>query len=257
MTADLDESGGVLTLTLRRPEKLNALNPDMTARLWEAVTALGERPDLRVLVIRATGRYFTAGIDLAAVPGFDGPARYPSDIAYRRAYRRHHLLYDEMEAVEKPIITAIQGPCVGAGVEMAASCDFRFASSAATFSLPEVRIGVIAGSGGTSRLTRLVGPHWAKWIAVAGQTVGAHQASQIGFVHEVVEPGDLDNRVAAFAAELAGFPLESLGAAKLVVDACADTDRTTQRNIERLANTPLNAADPFRSLIADRVDRSP
>ena len=97
----------------------------------------------------------------------------------RRKYRqRHHVLHDEMESIEKPIILAAQGPCLGLGLEMAASCDFRFCTPQAHFGLPEVgRLGVIAGSGGISRVTRLVGPHWSKWISMAGKNVDADTAS--------------------------------------------------------------------------------
>jgi enoyl-CoA hydratase len=153
----------------------------MTEALWQATRALRDRDDLRVLVIRAEGEYFTAGIDLGAVPGEVGGARPESDIRYRRLYRDHHLLYDEMEAVEKPVILAAQGPCLGAGVEMAVSCDFRFAAQSARFQLPEIGLGVIPGSGGTGRLTRLLGPHWAKWMAMAGRSLTAEQALAVGW----------------------------------------------------------------------------
>jgi len=104
---------------------------------------------------------------------------------FRRNYRSHHLLYDEFEAIEKPIIIAANGICLGAGVEMAVSCDFRFCTPDAEFGVPEVHLGMLAGSGGTSRLTRLVGPAWGKWMAMAGRRVGAAQAKQIGLVHDV------------------------------------------------------------------------
>jgi enoyl-CoA hydratase/carnithine racemase len=241
----IDEADGVLTVTFDRQAKHNAISPQMTALLWDAARALGDREDLRVLVITATGRYFTAGIDLAHLAADRRGGKLRSDVAYRRTYRRHHLLYDEFEAIEKPIIAAAQGPCLGAGVEMAASCDFRFAARSTFFRLPEVQLGLIAGSGGTSRLTRLVGPHWGKWMAMAGEPVDAEQARAIGFVHQVFPDETFHDEVRAFARKLAGLPRESLGAAKLVVDLAADVDRTSQRHIDRLTNTPLAAAREF------------
>lgn len=243
--AFLTEEDGVLTLTFDRPGKLNAINPEMTAMLWEAARALGDREDLRVLVITGRGRYFTAGIDLSHLAADRRGGQLASDVAYRRTYRRHHLLYDEFEAIEKPIVLAAQGGCLGAGVEMGASCDFRFAAESAFFRLPETELGVIAGSGGTSRLTRLVGPHWGKWMAMAGEPVDAEQAKAIGFVHQVFRDETFNAEVAAFARKLAVMPIEALGAAKLVVDAAADVDRTTARTIDRIANTSLSSRAEF------------
>jgi enoyl-CoA hydratase/carnithine racemase len=241
------EDAGVLTVRLRRPAKRNAINPPMMAALNEAAQRLGEREDLRAMLIAADGQYFTAGIDLAHPPGFVDGERVASDVRYRRDYRRHHLLYDEFEAIEKPVVIAIQGPCLGAGLEMAVSCDFRLASTAATFALPEIGLGVLPGSGGTSRLTRLVGPHWAKWIAMAGMPVSAEQALHIGLVHEVIAAEVFDQRVDEFMRRLVSLPLEALGLAKLVIDVNADVDRTSARHLERIANSPLNGSDEFRT----------
>jgi enoyl-CoA hydratase/carnithine racemase len=243
--ATLAEDGGIVTVTFDRPDKLNAIDPGMTEVLWQATRALRDRDDLRVLVIRAEGTYFTAGIDLGAVPGELDGGRPESDIRYRRLYRDHHLLYDEIEAVEKPVVLAAQGPCLGAGVELAVSCDFRFAARSARFHLPEINLGVIPGSGGTGRLTRLVGPHWAKWMAMAGQSLTAERAVTAGLVHDVFPDDELDASVTAFARGLIEIPVEALGVAKLTVDLCADLDRTGQRHLERIVNTRLTTLDEF------------
>jgi enoyl-CoA hydratase len=243
--ARITEEGGIVTVSFDRPGKLNAIDPGMTEVLWRATRALRDRDDLRVLVIRAEGDYFTAGIDLGAVPGEVDGARPESDIRYRRLYRDHHQLYDEMEAVEKPVVLAAQGPCLGAGVEMAVSCDFRFASRSARFQLPEIGLGVLPGSGGTGRLTRVIGPHWAKWMAMAGQPLTAERALAVGLVHDVVPDGELDASVTAFARQLIAIPAEALGAAKLAVDLCADLDRTGQRHLERIVNSRLTTLDEF------------
>lgn len=237
------EADGVITVTFDRDDKRNAINPEMTAALWDAVRALAAREDLRAMVITAEGRFFTAGMDLQAETPISRATRGPE---FRAAYRAHHLLYDEMEAVEKPVILAAQGPCLGAGLEMACSVDFRFASEAATFQLPEVKLGVIAGSGGTSRLTRLVGPHWGKWLAMAGRSVDAHKAEQIGLVHEVFPADGFLDRVMERVREIVALPAEALGAAKLAVDLAASVDRGTARDIERLTNTHLVLANGLR-----------
>jgi enoyl-CoA hydratase/carnithine racemase len=245
--SEIIERDGIITVVIDRQEKRNAISPSITAAFWEAANALADREDLRVMVITGRGKFFTAGIDLNHPAADRRDGKLASDIAYRRQYRRHHLLYDEFETIEKPIILAAQGPCLGAGVEMAASCDFRFASASTYFQLPEVRLGVIAGSGGTSRVTRLVGPHWGKWMAMAGQRVDAEQAKAIGFVHDVFPDEKFQESVDSFARSLVEIPMEALGAAKLVADIARDTDRTTQRHVDRIANGPRAASAEFSS----------
>jgi enoyl-CoA hydratase/carnithine racemase len=250
--AELTEADGILTVTLTREEKLNAISPEITDALWEATRRLGERDDLRALVITARGRYFSAGIDLRA-PMPATLARTGSQ--FRALYRRHHQLYDELEAIEKPVVLAAQGPCLGAGLEMACSCDFRFASEAARFQLPEVSLATIAGSGGTSRLTRLVGPHWAKWMAMANRSVDAERALMIGLVHEVLPVEGFHAAVHQTVKEIVALPREALGAAKLAIDMCEEVDRDTARHIERVMNTSLVYSDEFRERMAEFAAR--
>jgi enoyl-CoA hydratase len=253
----LEEDDGILTVIFHRPAKLNAISLEMTAALWEAAGRLANRDDVRVLVITARGPYFTAGVDLATGNARDlaRDSDYP-DMAYRQGYRQITNLYDEFEAIEKPIILAAQGHCLGAGIEMAASCDFRFAARRATFGLPEVRLGIIAGSGGSSRLVRLIGPHWTKYLAMAGQRVDAERALMMGFVHDVFPDDTFDAEVTAFARDLITIPPEGMGLAKVVVDMSVDTDRIAQRHIDRLANTSLTASEDYARRIAGfRKDR--
>lgn len=237
--ADLVEKDGILTVTFTRPRSLNAINPAITAALLQAVDALGSRPDLRALVITGTGRFFSAGIDLKVGDTGRYPGPEASGFDWRRAYRGHHRLYDEIESVEKPVILAANGPCLGAGLELAVSCDFRFCTPETYFSLPEIRLGLIPGSGGVSRLSRLVGTHWTKWIAMAGRSVTAEQALQIGLVHQVHAADELGPAVFEFARSLCGLSAEALALAKLVTDMCDPMDREKARQTERLANTDL------------------
>jgi len=248
--ARLTEQGGILTVTIDRQRKRNAISPQVTEQLWRAATLLGDRDDLRCLVITGVGPYFTAGVDLAGGVG-NRPSNPETEHLhpgwnFRRNYRSHHLLYDEFEAIEKPIIIAANGICLGAGVEMAVSCDFRFCTPDAEFGVPEVHLGMLAGSGGTSRLTRLVGPAWGKWMAMAGRRVGAAQAKQIGLVHDVFPAETFLEDVYAFCRDLTSIPPEVLGVAKLAVDVHADiSDRTAQRHIDRLLVTPMMSDPEF------------
>jgi enoyl-CoA hydratase/carnithine racemase len=239
---------GIIIFTMTRPEKLNALPPETTEALREQVMRLGDQPELRALVIAAEGRFFTAGIDIARLPHDRGV----SGVGIRRDYRRFHLLMDEMEAVEKPIVLAAQGPCLGVGVEIASSVDFRFAAESAYFALPEIAsLGVIPGSGGISRFTRIVGPHWARWVAIANQRVSAEQAVTIGFVHQVFPDDVFQEKVLEFTTALVGFSVEAIGLAKLAIDAAWDGDKINARNVDRMANTLLfKTAEYSDSVIA-------
>jgi enoyl-CoA hydratase len=256
------DADGIVTLTFTRPEKLNAVSPQMWNFIRATLDEFAGRDDLRALVITAEGRYFTAGNDQVErddLLGRSGPPIWFREgvnideilkINIRREYRRLHLLFDEFEAVEKPIIVAIQGRCLGVGVEMAVSCDFRLASDQASFWVPEVvRVGALPGSGGISRLTRLVGPHWARWLAWAGREVTAVQGVQIGLIHEVYPDDGFHESVHKFAADLAALPAEASAVAKLAIDLATDADRASARNIERLANTNLVFSEEHRSIV--------
>jgi enoyl-CoA hydratase/carnithine racemase len=249
------DQDNVLTVVFNRDSKLNALSNNMIDELRRAAADLGDRPDLSVMVIRATGRYFTAGMDIDGLATSVGEAN-GSGSALRRSYRRLHLLFDELESIEKPIVLAAHAPCIGVGVELGASCDFRIASDAATFALPEVpNLGVIPGSGGISRVTRLIGPHWTKWLVMAGNTVDAASALQMGFVHAVHPRESFDDEVDKFVQRLTQLPREAVGLAKLAIDATASMDRGTARDFERLANSVLSLSDEHRALVRQYEER--
>jgi enoyl-CoA hydratase len=230
------DSDGIITITFTRDDKLNAVSPEMLDGLRSAVDDLGDDPANRVLVITGEGRHFTAGIDIGGMPR----TRDDSGIVVRRNYRKLHLLFDEMEAIEKPIVLAANGPCRGVGMEMASSVDFRLCSDRSVFGLPEIpNLAVIPGSGGISRLTRLVGPHWARYIALAGKMVDADTARMMGFIHEIYPDAEFAERTQAFARDLAALPMEAIGLAKIAIDAAASSDRKTARDVDRMANSLL------------------
>jgi enoyl-CoA hydratase len=245
-----------MTLRFTREEKYNAVSPEMLDFMREAVAEFAENDQHRVLIITANGRYFTAGIDIGRLEEGDSHKERESGLNIRRDYRRLHLLFDELEAIEKPIIHAAQGPCFGVGVELAASCDFRLAAPRATYALPEIEnLAVIAGSGGVSRVTRLVGPHWARWIAMAPERVDAQKAMIMGLVHEVYSDETFDADVHAFASKLAGLSREALGLAKLAIDAAEAGDRVTARNFDRVANTLLMNSNEHRERIESFMNK--
>jgi enoyl-CoA hydratase/carnithine racemase len=250
----LERDGAVLVFSFNRPEKFNAFTRDMLAALAEATATFADDSALRVMLIRAEGKYFSAGMDVTAL-GQTPAGEGPSD--FRRRYRRvaWHDLWDAFETLEKPIVVAHQGPCVGAGLEMSLSCDFRLASDTAHYSLPELNMGMIPGSGGTSRLVRTVGGALARWLIMAGEKVGAAQALNAGLVHAVYPAADFEASVRAFCHKLAGQPPEALAAAKLAIEFAADLDRTQARNMERLVNSSLSEGDEQKRVFAALMDR--
>lgn len=253
----VSEQDGILEVTLNRPKKLNALTLAMTDGLFEAVTTLRQRPDLRVMLILAQGRYFSAGIDLSG--GLAPPSEPGGASGFRNWYRSGrgsmHPLFDEFEAVEKPIVVAHHATCLGGAMEMSLSCDFRLAAKSARYGLPETAMGALPGSGGISRLTRLVGPHWARWFVMAGLQMDADRALAIGLVHDVYPDEEFLPRVRDFCRNLAKQPFESVAAAKLAIELSADLDRGQARNVERLAASSLVMGDEYCTLWAAARDR--
>jgi enoyl-CoA hydratase/carnithine racemase len=246
------ESEGVLCVTLNRPAKRNAIDLDMWEGLVSATSRFRENDDLRALLIRATGPYFSAGIDLHSALAPDPALASPS--AFRRWYRQGigslHGLGDEWEAIEKPITFAIDGPCLGGAMELALCADFRLATSEARFGLPEIALGGIPGSGGTSRLVRLAGPHWARWMILANRQVPAEQALSIGLVHDIMPREGFEAAALAFCREIGALPKEGFAAGKLAIELAADLDRAQARNVERLAVSGLVQGDEYKTMMA-------
>jgi len=234
------EQDGVLELVLNRPQKGNAITAEILRGLLDGANELATRSDLRVLLIRSTGRFFSAGADVASLKADDAEG---SPARFRRIYSSGPFSFqrvgDAFEAVEKPVVVAHHAACFGGALELSLSCDFRLAAVEATYSLPEVAMGLLPGSGGTSRLTRLVGSHWARWLVMAGETIDAQQALGMGLVHAVYPKDTLEEEARRFCRRLASRPPEALAAAKLAVELSVDLDRAQARNIERIANSYL------------------
>jgi enoyl-CoA hydratase len=249
----IEELGPILRVTLNRPEKLNALNRGIMEGLQEAVRLYASRDDLRVFLITARGRYFCAGAELGG-GGMPGPLNDGS-AAMRQWYRSGvmgygmHPLYDEMEALEKPFVVAHHAPCVGGGLELSLSCDFRLAARSAHYSLPEAKLGSIPASGGVSRLTRLVGPQWSKWMIMGEQKIDAERALTIGLVQNVYADESFEEEVMAFCNTLAAQPPEMMAMAKLTIDLCTDLTPGRARTVERLGQSMLGTGAEARGLM--------
>lgn len=176
---------GIATLTVNRPEALNALSPAVYHDLNEGLKMLASDTTVKAVIITGAGnKAFIAGADIAAMSSMSANDALLFGAAAKEAELR-------IEAMAQPVIAAINGLALGGGCELAMVCDFRVAASSAKFGQPEVNLGIIPGGGGTQRLTRLVGVSKAKELIMLGDIISAAQALQIGLVHQVVEAEQL------------------------------------------------------------------
>ena len=234
---------GILIATLNRPDKLNAITREMMDLLTDAVLRFRDSDDFKVMLIRATGRYFSAGADLRSG---NQKKISPTGNTARGIRENHRLnlnnmqqLWDEMEHIEKPIVVAHHAMCVGGGLEMSLSCDFRLAAKGAAYAFPEGLFGVLPASNGVSRLSRMCGPHWARWLIMANKPATADMALTMGLVHQVFPDETFEAEVMDFCRHLAKQNPEQMGAAKIAIELAAELGPEMGRHVERMANSAL------------------
>lgn len=234
---------GIIVCTLNRPDKLNAIDREMMDLLTAAVLRFRDSDDLKVMLIRATGRYFSAGADLRS--GNQNKISPTGNTA--RGIRENHRLnlnnmqqlWDEMEHIEKPFVVAHQAMCVGGGLEMSLSCDFRLAAKSAGYAFPEGLFGVLPASNGVSRLSRMCGPHWARWLIMANKPASADMAFTMGLVHQVFADETFEQEAMDFCRHLAKQNPEQMGAAKIAIELASELGPEMGRHVERMANSAL------------------
>jgi len=192
----IETDGHVATVTINRPDKLNALNADVRSEFVAAFEALGANDEVRVVIVTGAGeKSFVAGADIGEFEG-----RSPVD---QFRVMKSFGIVDVVDAFPKPVIAAINGFCLGGGCELAMGCDIRIASEKAKLGQPEVNLGILPGAGGSQRLPRLVGLGTAYKMLFSGEMVRANEALRIGLVDEVVPADQLTDRTRALAATIA------------------------------------------------------
>ena len=251
----VENTDGILILTLNRPTKLNAMNAEVLSSLHGAIEEFRDNGLLKVLLIRAKGRYFCAGADVMEGQTMNFERGSGIRLAHRRGIGGMQRMWDELEAIEKPVVVAHHAPCVGGGLEMSLSCDFRLAAESASYAFPEATFGSLPASGGVSRLTRIVGAAWAKYLVMANKPVDARRALQMGLVHEVFSDETFEDETMAFCRHLAAQLPEVMGMAKLAIDLAQDVQAAQGRNVERLANSALLTGREFAEALAALRDR--
>ncbi|MFN3975290.1 MAG: enoyl-CoA hydratase/isomerase family protein [Dehalococcoidia bacterium] len=199
---------GVATITLCRPQVINAYNIQMRDEVWQALHAVKDDPEVRAVVVCGAGeRGFCAGADLTEF----GTA--PSQ-AIARWVRFVRPVWEVWASIPKPFVCAIHGWCLGSGVEMALLCDLRVASQDAMFGMPEVALGMIPAAGGTQTLPRHIGPSRTLEVLLTNRRLNAQEALEWGIVQRVVPPGQHLREGQALARALAGLPMASVGLLK-------------------------------------------
>ncbi|MQA03808.1 MAG: enoyl-CoA hydratase/isomerase family protein [Streptosporangiales bacterium] len=180
MSVDVTMASGIAEITLNRPDAMNAIDPQMRARLREVWRQLDEDPDIAVAILTGAGdRAFCTGSDLKRTPP---PPQSYAELTFGSGESTHLLAGLD---TDKPLICAVNGFAVGGGLELALACDIRIASDNAQFGLAEVRVGSIPGAGGTQRLPRIIGESMAMQMLLTGERIDATRALEVGLVSEV------------------------------------------------------------------------
>ena len=244
---ETSREGGVLTITLNRPDVLNAFNAEMHEALAGALKE-ARAADVRAVVITGAGRGFCVGQDLTEF------REAPGDIG-NRLRGSYHPNVLAIRALEKPVIAAVNGAAAGAGLSFACACDLRIASDAASFIPAFINIGLVPDSGGSYFVTRILGPTRAfEWLA-SGRKLPAAEAHAWGLVSEVVEADAFQARAAEFAAQFAALPTRGIGMTKRLIDHALTA--TLERQLEREADLQIAATqtDDFKEGVAAFLEK--
>ena len=246
-----ENRGGILYITLNRPDKRNALSPEMWRDLSNAVKAAAEDESVRVVIITGAG-------DKALASGADIQELHDRDYMVQMKGTAT-LALKAIEDLWKPTICAVNGFALGGGCELAMACDIRIATKRSRFGQPEVNLSLIPGAGGTQRLQRLVGIAKAKELIFTGKIIYAEEAMQIGLVNQVTENTREELMAAAeeMAKQIMAKGPVAITMAKIAINCGADTDMNTGLMIERLAQTIALSTEDRKEGTAAFLEKRP
>ncbi|MCC2614281.1 enoyl-CoA hydratase/isomerase family protein [Neorhizobium petrolearium] len=251
MAVELTQQEEFAVLTLNRPDALNALNAQTTGEISDAIDAV-ERMDVRALIITGAGeKAFCAGADVKEMVGIDL-------ISKKRKAERGQSTFAKLDQLRVPSVALINGYAFGGGLELALASTFRLATPRAAVALPEIKLGLMPGYGGTQRLPRIVGEARALEMIMTGRTVRAEEAQAIGLIHRLVSE---DNRLAeafAFAREFSKFSLVALGYAREAVQRALSTTLQDGLKIEaEISTLAFQSKDAQEGITAFIEKRTP
>jgi len=235
----ITRDGNIGTLWLDSPERRNAMGPEFWNDLPLAMAELGEDRDVRVVVLAARGKHFTAGLDLAtmggaiASSGGDGKHLSPASRAARfmPMVTRLQASITSVERCPKPVIAAVHGACIGGGVDLISACDIRLCSADARFSIRETKIAMVADVGTLQRLPRIIGKGHMAELAYTGKDIDADRAAHIGLVNDVLPDMDALYKAAnEMATEIAANSPLAVQGTKHVLQACEN--RTVEEGLD-------------------------
>lgn len=259
-TLTVETKDGVARLRLNRPQQANALDATAWRELREAVDALDADPTVRVVVLGGAGAHFCAGIDLSMLGSLlQGPedrARATEDL--RRTILDLQDVITSVERCRVPVIAAVHGACVGAGLDLAAACDLRYATADARFTIKEIDMAVVADVGVLQRLPRIVGEGVTRELAYTGRTVSGTEAHALRLVNGVFDSTDaLEAGVSELAAALAAKPPLTLRGTKYAITYARD--HTTADSLEQVAtwNAGMLASHELTETLTALKERRP
>ena len=240
----LEFEGPIATIVFTRPEKLNAWSWESARQLSARADELRFRSDVRVVIVRAEGRAFCAGVDLG-MPEDRITGRSPAEKVrnYYERFRWVHERFHVFANLPQPVIVAIHGYCLGAGLEIAMMGDVRIAADDARFALPEPKVGVSLDAGGDLRLLSEIGPGWTRLLAFTGRRIDAATALRIGIVQEVVPRAELVAHVRALAEEIAANAPLAVQAIKRTINFQAERGLAEALRFEAASAAPLFTSD--------------
>lgn len=246
----------ILIISIKRPEKRNALTFDMVVALGEAVAEADKFPGVRAVIVRGEGPVFSAGIDIASLIQLRAEAGEANAARWlRRAADRLQYALHLVESTEAPVIGALHGQVIGLGLEVALAFDLRVSTPGCQFSIPEARMGLVADVGGTTRLCRTVGPSRAKDLLMTARSIGAEEALQWGLVNRVAADDDVFGAAVALAKQISANAPLAVGMAKQIVDQGDGLDKHSQMAIERWAQSQLITTDDVTEAASSFFDK--
>ncbi|RII11786.1 1,2-epoxyphenylacetyl-CoA isomerase [Streptomyces sp. YIM 130001] len=247
---------GVSWITLNRPEAMNAVTLDQRERIIGLLADASADPDVRAVVITATGKGFCAGADLRTGSAAPSGARVPGDVA-RTIKRGAQRFVASVQDCEKPVIAAVNGTAAGIGAHLAFACDLVIAAEQARFIEVFVRRGLVPDGGGAYLLPRLIGPQRAKELMFFGDAVSAPDAERLGLVNRVVAAAELEKTAREWAERLAQGPTRAIALTKELVNASLESDRSTAFAAEAAAQEINMTTADANEGVASFVERRP